>query len=369
MLGVAQIGGVQVDMAPNKEDENVKPKPVIKRHKSVMLEEDAASEPTVSSDSDDAPSESKKRNFEFTSNVATMKLVRAFVFLQVIALILDHPSARLPPLFRSVCKGLFYYTIRFYSRPFLDLIYIINYFIVAAQRYVRENLPSTPNGLPPINYDIPSYRRLQDASSLDVSIVEDRAWHEIRYFSHFVLGMLFAVMAVLLTLRLWKINDYTDRKEVRHWIKNNVADGWWRRGALHIVISMAKALLFTVGFLLVIHFITSQSAAFPDTTIVLVILAICASILFIIWLLGFCAIRAAENSFVRYVSQNVNYTSTIILKRVIKAKVELGIALMLIIFMPVLYSWLQGIIGELLFCCFYALMTMQLFTIGMTQQY
>ena len=200
MMGVAQIGGVQIDMAPVNEEENIRMKPTIQRQRSVMLEEDAASEHTVSSDSDDNPAELKKRNFEFTSNVATMKLVRAFVFIQVIALIFDHPSVRLPPLFRSVCKGLFFYSIHFYSRPFLDLVYIINYFIVALRRYIAANLPSTPNGLPPISYDMP-IRRLQDTSEMEISIVEDQTWHEIRYFSHFILGMLFAVMAVLFTLK------------------------------------------------------------------------------------------------------------------------------------------------------------------------
>jgi hypothetical protein len=57
------------------------------------------------------------------------------------------------------------------------------------------------------------------------------------------------------------------------------------------------------------------------------------------------ALRASETVFVRYVSQNVGYTATIILKRVVKSKVELGIGLMLILYMPVLYNLMQSILG------------------------
>ena len=68
------------------------------------------------------------------------------------------------------------------------------------------------------------------------------------------------------------------------------------------------------------------------------------SIFVITWLLGSYGIRAAESSFVRYVSQNVSYTSMIILKRVIKAKVELGILIMLAVYMPSLYNFTQSFI-------------------------
>ena len=63
------------------------------------------------------------------------------------------------------------------------------------------------------------------------------------------------------------------------------------------------------------------------------------------------ALRASETVFVRYVSQNVGYTATIILKRVVKSKVELGIGLMLILYMPVLYNLMQSILG-IYFCSF-----------------
>ena len=57
-------------------------------------------------------------------------------------------------------------------------------------------------------------------------------------------------------------------------------------------------------------------------------------------------IGAAEAAFVQYVSQNVNYTSTIILKRVIKSKVELSLAILILLFMPVLYNWIQSLMSK-----------------------
>ena len=69
--------------------------------------------------------------------------------------------------------------------------------------------------------------------------------------------------------------------------------------------------------------------ATPDARMYGGALGMLISIFVITWLLGSYGIRAAESSFVRYVSQNVSYTSMIILKRVIKAKVELGILTML----------------------------------------
>lgn len=50
-----------------------------------------------------------------------------------------------------------------------------------------------------------------------------------------------------------------------------------------------------------------------------------------------------ESIFVKYVSQNVAYTSTIILKKVVKAKTDLGICLMVMIYPPVLYTLIQSV--------------------------
>lgn len=50
-----------------------------------------------------------------------------------------------------------------------------------------------------------------------------------------------------------------------------------------------------------------------------------------------------ENFLPRYVSQNVSYTSAIILKRAVKAKLDLGILLMCCIYMPVLFNLVQAV--------------------------
>ena len=58
-----------------------------------------------------------------------------------------------------------------------------------------------------------------------------------------------------------------------------------------------------------------------------------------LWLMSF-----ANSAFQRYVSQNEAYTSIIILKKCIKAKVEIGLGLMLFLFVPVLYNLCQALI-------------------------
>ena len=63
-----------------------------------------------------------------------------------------------------------------------------------------------------------------------------------------------------------------------------------------------------------------------------------------ITIMAISLIRSAENAFVRFVSQNVGYTSTMILKRVVKAKVEIGLSLMLTLYIPCLYVFLRSLV-------------------------
>jgi len=48
----------------------------------------------------------------------------------------------------------------------------------------------------------------------------------------------------------------------------------------------------------------------------------------------------------RYVSQNVSYTSAIILKRAVKAKLDLGIMFMCLVYMPVLFTLVQSVTSK-----------------------
>ncbi len=61
---------------------------------------------------------------------------------------------------------------------------------------------------------------------------------------------------------------------------------------------------------------------------------------------AFIIVKAAEAVFVQYVSQNVNYTSAIILKRILKSKIELSIGTVILIFFPVMYTLFRSLMSE-----------------------
>ena len=66
-----------------------------------------------------------------------MKLI---LFLQVIAITIDATDVQLPILFTILCKGPFRYVIRFYSRPILDIIYVLQYFFYKYKDNIIGNL-------------------------------------------------------------------------------------------------------------------------------------------------------------------------------------------------------------------------------------
>ena len=68
--------------------------------------------------------------------------------------------------------------------------------------------------------------------------------------------------------------------------------------------------------------------------------------------IGYAFIRVTEASFIRYVSQNVAYTSMIILKRAVKAKLDLGLILLTALYMPLVYTMLEAMLCKCLFVCF-----------------
>lgn len=158
------------------------------------------------------------------------------------------------------------------------------------------------------------------------------------------------VMAVLFTIRFWEISDYSNRAEVREWLKNYVADGWWRRGGLYVAKYMAQGYLTLALVCYIIWLIANQFGprSLPEARIIGAALAAFASVVFIVWVLGFVGIKFTESAFERYVSQNVSYTSSIILKRVLKAKTDMGFVLMCLLYMPVVYTLLQSLIGMII---------------------
>ena len=74
----------------------------------------------------DSPVEMKQRNFEFLNNVMLMRFLRSYLFVQALALALHSQdrSVRLPPFFEAVWSYFLTYTLHFYSRPFVDFVYL-----------------------------------------------------------------------------------------------------------------------------------------------------------------------------------------------------------------------------------------------------
>lgn len=118
------------------------------------ISEDSNSTATV----DDEIPEGKHRNFEFTNNISLMRVVRACLFFQVVALICDNPDVQFPPLFNVLCRSPLYYAIRFYSRPFVDVVYLIQMSGLQMYHMVFNFIhPYLKNDFK-ITYDIPMRR-------------------------------------------------------------------------------------------------------------------------------------------------------------------------------------------------------------------
>jgi hypothetical protein len=102
----------------------------------------------ASDDSDDESPELKNVNFEFTNSYHIMRLIRMILFIQTIAIAIDNPSIQLALYFDICCKGVLSYSLHFYSRPFLDILYVIQYFwheITLVTNYAQT--PKTPSNI------------------------------------------------------------------------------------------------------------------------------------------------------------------------------------------------------------------------------
>lgn len=185
------------------------------------------------------------------------------------------------------------------------------------------------------------------ATGVSVDITFDRNWHALKYFGQYFYGIMFGVMAVLFTLRFWEIHDYTDRDELRNWLRDYISDGWSRRGGLRFITSVLKACAATLSLAWLLFTAAREMNinAMPEPRMIGGGLALVAVTLFLLLLVGYPLFRAVEGAFTTYVSQNVAYSSTIILKRVLKAKTELGLCLMVALYSPMLYFFTQALIG------------------------
>ena len=99
-----------------------------------------------SDDSDDELPETKNQNFEFSNGYGVMRMIRLMLVIQIISIALENPSLKMGVLFRISCRGVLFYAIRFYSRPFIDLLYLIQFFLNEIIKLVTAaHVPSAPN--------------------------------------------------------------------------------------------------------------------------------------------------------------------------------------------------------------------------------
>lgn len=99
-------------------------------------------------DSDDEVPETKNQHFEFSNSYHIMRSIKLIFFIQIIAILVDNPAIKLSVFFDVCCKGFLYYSIHFYSRPFLDILYVIQYFWQHIEQLIRsQHLPATPSGV------------------------------------------------------------------------------------------------------------------------------------------------------------------------------------------------------------------------------
>lgn len=98
-----------------------------------------------SDDSDNEAPETKNQNFEFSDGYGVMRMIRLIIVIQIISIAFEDPTQEVSILFRIAVRGPLYYSIRFYSRPFIDLIYLIQYFYVAIVNAATNYASSNPS--------------------------------------------------------------------------------------------------------------------------------------------------------------------------------------------------------------------------------
>lgn len=410
------VAGINVEMNVPRENK------VVSRIDDVV--DDEISEATIEDDDDDSP-EVKSRNFEFTSNVAMMNILRFLLYYQSVGVILDNPSGVYPPLFNTVLRPIFHYTIVFYYKIFLDILYGIIYcfmFVVRTTifyitmfsdyknieitysmptgiRALNEVSTDTASGLPPstmyynehttsdewsvnmyedvivggrgdyehqynhnmygenmhdrhLSSPLDSMQQLTIAAKqfieANLSIIESylslENWYRINVLSSYFFALPIFVMTFLFMLQFWEIRDYTNRHFVRNWISNYIADGWIYKGGLNIVKCTLYGCMGGISIFVLIYIFSKQGnfvapSLFEITTLLCLVFVIVG----VIAMIAYNFIKNAETSFVRYVSQNVNYTSAIILKRVVKSKLEMALILIILLYMPILYVYIQSV--------------------------
>ena len=78
------------------------------------------------------------------------------------------------------------------------------------------------------------------------------------------------------------------------------------------------------------------------------VIATTFSILIIISIIGIILLNMTNSAFVRFVSQNANYAGIIILKKVQKVKIEIGLSVLIFMFLPTMYNLTQSVFCKFL---------------------
>jgi hypothetical protein len=123
-------GGGETNSTDNvsEEEKNSEPEIIKKKNDNFNLLDPEDDDFSVDSEAGYI-SERKDRTFEFSDSKTIMRIIRLVLVIQVIAFVTDNPSIQIPILFRIISYGPLFYAIRFYSRPFIDFVYALQYLL------------------------------------------------------------------------------------------------------------------------------------------------------------------------------------------------------------------------------------------------
>ena len=243
-----QVGGTAIQPPPTSDKAtfngsyNLKPNNAVTLMNGVGAEED-------DSDAEDED-EQADHTFEFTTNLNVFRFIRMIITLQVIALMVDKEDMEIPVLFRLFSRGPLFYSIRFYSRPFLDLIYAVqfnqnrvpNLEIASSVAKAKQQSGIGRRLLSYVSSYVPTVEP-NPVFKADIVFLPDRNWHTIQYYGHFFLGLFAVIMSFLFTFKFWEMKNYTDRFEMDAWLKRYATRKWWRVGGFNVMFAVGRGSL------------------------------------------------------------------------------------------------------------------------------
>ena len=281
-----------------------------------------------------------RRGLRLTDSQSVFRIARLVVLLQTLALAIDHPSIRLPrtssldlpspltseltdiALCYGLLKGPLFYSLHFFSRPLLDLLFLL--------RHIYDSSSSGYSS--------------STAAYIDWEVTDPLFWHTIQRYWHLLAAWVFALLAVLFTLFYWNICDYSDQNEIRGWLSANVNRAWLVRGAGGVLLRLLQMAVGCVALVLLALGIASDmsSQTLSDSRVTGGLVAVAVSFVVVGFVISALCLSSVRSLFLKYASQSTDHTSAIILKEVLKSKMEIGILLMLAVLMPALDVFTQS---------------------------